>query len=308
MTSHVKHCIVVGVDGSPASDAALDWAAAEAVRRRRRLHLCGVGERELPGGDAAMYVTEILELAETDAVARAEAALDAAAARVSERWPGLEFTRESVLGNPAGVLVEHSAHAESIVLGHRGHGVIVGALLGSVAHQVAAHASCPVVVVRTSGAGATAPGTTFQPDPEVLRTGGVVVGVDGSAGSEEAVGYAFDEAAVRGCDLHVVKAWWTSTAGLSRSLKLDFQNAERLAASETLVGWADKYPDVTVHVTVPMAPTVASLVRAGTGAELLVVGNRGLGGFRRLLLGSVSHGVLQHATCPVAIVRNAESA
>ncbi|WP_341925351.1 universal stress protein [Nocardioides psychrotolerans] len=297
MTILVKHCIVVGVDGSPSSDAALDWAAAEAVRRRRRLHLCAVGQRELPGGDAALYVGEVLELAEADAITRAETALDAAIARVDAGWPELEVTRESILGSPAGVLVEHSAHADTIVVGHRGHGVLVGALLGSVAYQVAAHAVCPVVVVR-------APDVPGSPNP---ATGGVVVGVDGSAGSEAAVGFAYEEAASRGCDLHVVKAWWTSSAGLFHDLKLDFQNAERLAVSETLVGWGDKYPDVTVHVTVPMSPTVGGLVAAGTGAELLVVGHRGLGGFRRLLLGSVSHGVLQHAVCPVAVVRDAES-
>ncbi|WP_309648300.1 universal stress protein [Nocardioides sp.] len=297
MTIHVKNSIVVGVDGSPSSDAALDWAAAEAVRRRRRLHLCAVGQRELPGGDAALYVGEILQLAEADAIARAERALDAATGRVEDGWPELEVTRESVLGSPAGVLVEHSAHADTIIVGHRGHGVLVGALLGSVAHQVAAHASCPVVVVRT-------PGPAGSP---VAVTGGVVVGVDGSEGAEAAVGFAFEEAAARGCDLHVLKAWWTSSAGLFHDLKVDFQNTERLAVSETLVGWADKYPDVTVRVTVPMAPTVGALVAAGTGAQLLVVGHRGLGGFQRLLLGSVSHGVLQHAVCPVAVVRDAES-
>ena len=292
MTTQVAHCIVVGVDGSPASDAALDWAAAEAARRHRRLHLCSVGERQVYGNEAALYVAEVVDQIVADAIARADAVLDAAVARVGERQPQLEVTRESSLGVPAAILVEHSTQAETIVVGHRGHGVLVGALLGSVAHQVAAHASCPVVVVR-------------DPGDDVVPTGGVVVGVDGSAGSEAAVGFAFEGASSRGCGLHVVKAWWTSTAGLMPSIKLEFQTAERLAVSETIVGWVDKYPDLVVEVTVPMAPTVSALVRAGTGAELLVVGNRGLGGFRRLAMGSVSHGVLQHATCPVAVVGDA---
>lgn len=289
MTTHVKHAIVVGIDGSSASAAALDWAIAEAVRRRRPLHLFSAGERLMPGGEAALYDADLVARIADEAIAKAEAVLDAAAAQIAVSAPGLEVTRECSLRPPAAVLVEHSTHADMVVAGHRGHGVLVGALLGSVAHQVAAHASCPVVVVR-------APGEHAEP------TGGVVVGVDGSEGSEAAVRFAFDEAASRGCDLHVVKAWWTSTAGFSQKLKADFQQAELLAVSETLVGWGEKYPDVTVHVTVPMAQTVSAVVRASAEAELLVVGTRGLGGFRRLVLGSVSHGALQHASCPVAVV------
>ena len=289
MTTHVKHAIVVGIDGSSASAAALDWAVAEAVRRRRPLHLFSAGERLMPGGEAALYDAELVERIADEAIAKAEAVLDAAVARVALGAPGLEVTRECSLRPPAAVLVEHSTHANTVVVGHRGHGVLVGALLGSIAHQVAAHASCPVVVVRA-------------PEEHTEPTGGVVVGVDGSEGSEAAVRFAFEEASSRGCDLHVVKAWWTSTAGFSKSLKADFQQAERLAVAETLAGWGEKYPDVTVHVTVPMAATVSAVVRASAEAELLVVGTRGRGGFRRLVLGSVSHGVLQHATCPVAVV------
>lgn len=289
MTTPSTRSVLVGIDGSPASDAALDWAIAEAVRRHRPLHLCSVGQVQSLGGEPAMYVAEVVQQVTADARAHAQAVLDAAAARVAATAPQLELVTECVLGVPAAVLVERSGQVDTVVVGHRGHGVVKGALLGSVAHQVAGHASCPVVVVRAA-------------PPASVPTGGVVVGVDGSARSEAALGFAFEEAALRGCDLHVVKVWWTSTAGLVPGIAEDFQATERLAVAETLAGWGEKYPDVTVHVSVPMSPTVSTLVEAGRRAQLLVVGSRGLGGFRRLVLGSVSHGVLQHAFCPVAVV------
>ncbi len=292
MTTTATHSIVVGIDGSPASDAALDWALEDAVRRRRSIHLFSAGERRMPGGEAAIYDFELVQVIADEALAKAEAVLDAAVARAAAAAPDLEVTRESNLEGPAAALVGLSGRADTLVIGHRGHGRLIGALLGSVAHQVAGHASCPVVVVRHAG----------EPGAAAVTRRGVVVGVDGSVASEAAIAFAFEEASSRGSDLHVVKTWWTSTSGLTASLKVDYQETERLAVSESLVGWADKFPDVVVHVTVPMGPPVSTLTRSAADAELLVVGSRGHGGFLRLAMGSVSHGVLQHASCPVAVV------
>jgi len=88
-----------------------------------------------------------------------------------------------------------------------------------------------------------------------------------------------------------------------RAIKADQVTQQQLALSEALVGWSEKYPDVEVRKSLPMGATVFALTEAAKSAELLVVGSRGRGGFRSLLLGSVSQGALAQATCTVAVVR-----
>jgi nucleotide-binding universal stress UspA family protein len=133
---------------------------------------------------------------------------------------------------------------------------------------------------------------------------GVVVGSDGSPVSELALGYAFEQASRRGVHLDVVHSCWTTVpSGLTHDVKADQVTRERLTLSEALAGWSEKYPDVQVRERLPMGPIVLTLTEAAENAELLVVGSRGRGGFRSLLLGSVSQGVLQHAGCAVAVVR-----
>jgi len=131
----------------------------------------------------------------------------------------------------------------------------------------------------------------------------VVVGVDGSALSELALAYAFEQASLKGVGLHVVHAWWTrATAGQTPDTQRDKIAQEKLTLSEAVVGWAEQYPDVEVRVSMPVGPAVLALTEAARGAELLVVGSRGLDGIRRLVLGSVSRGVLKHAPCTVVVV------
>ncbi|MFC7615699.1 universal stress protein [Actinokineospora soli] len=160
-----------------------------------------------------------------------------------------------------------------VVLGSRGLGGFGGLLLGSTAVQVAAHARCPVVVVRGE------------------RSGDVVVGVDGSAHSVEAIAFAFGEAQRLGAGVVAV------TAGSQ-------EDEAARALAESVAGWAERYPDVPVRRSVVRGHAARALVDAAADAALLVVGSRGAGGFRGMLLGSVSQGVLHHATCPVAIVRS----
>ena len=168
----------------------------------------------------------------------------------------------------------------------------MGAVLGSVALQVVTHAHCPVVVIDGSNG-------------QTVGTRGVVVGVDGSSGSELALGYAFEQASRREVSLEVVHAWWTSVPrGLTQAIRDDQVNEERLSLAETLVGWSEKYPDVKLLRSLPVDGSVVhGLIDAAKNAELLVVGSRGRGGFRTLLLGSVSQGVIERASCNVAVVR-----
>ena len=290
--SNVNQAIVVGIDGSANSDAALDWAAAEASRRKVRLHLFSAGTRQIIGGEPIYSDWQSDAALTRDALEAADEHLKVALARARESSPQLIITTQSVVGSAAGELVELSSHADSIVLGRSGHGRVAGVVLGSVALQVVTHAHCPVVAVQASTGEASS------------NARGVVVGVDGSGGSELALGFAFEQASWRGVPLHVVHAWWTTaTYGLTQAYQDELVTQERLTLSETLVGWSDKYPDVEVRTSLPMGPAALTLTEAAQDAELLVVGSRGRGGFRSLLLGSVSQGVLAHATCTVAVVR-----
>ena len=291
MDTNTKRAIVVGIDGSANSEAALEWAVAEASRRKLRLTLFCAGIRSISGSEAVYYDAEMSAASAREALAHAHEHLAAAVSRAGEISPELSITIEGVTDFPAGGLVELSGHADTVVVGRSGHGPLMGAALGSVALQVLTHARCPVVVVHET-----------QGDMPVAK--GVVVGIDGSDVSELAIGYAFEQAALRGVHLDVVHAWWIAAlGGLTQDIKTDMATQQRLEVSETVVGWREKYPDVEVRTCLPIGPAVLSLTEAAKNAELLVVGSRGRGGFASLLLGSVSQGVLQHAACTVAVVR-----
>jgi nucleotide-binding universal stress UspA family protein len=160
---------------------------------------------------------------------------------------------------------------------------------------VASHASCPVVVV--------------PPDASPRPRGHVVVGVDGSPLSAEAVGYAYLQAAERGTGLTVVHAWQVDP--IEESIRYAASDAfwsersdpEKVVTAESLAGWAEKYPDVVVRRRVVRSAAVEAIVAESEGAGLVVVGSRGWGDVRGALLGSVSQGCLRRVHGPVAVVR-----
>jgi len=282
--------IVVGVDGSPHGHDAIAWGAAEAVRRNLPLHLVHVMPDHEHGSRGPGDPDE--RRAEGDPVAQGSISR----ARLAE--PDVRVTAQAPYGSAAALLVEASEVADTIVVGARGRGAGRSAVLGSVSQQVAMHAACPVVVTREhasqDGAGA----------------GRVVVGVDGSELSNAAISYAFNHASMTNAGLTVVHAWWweyvegvlaeSPWAGDWEQIRSD----EEVVVAESLAGYREKYPDVDLAVHIVRGHPVDLLVEESAGADLLVVGSRGRGGFRGLLLGSVSHGALHHAGCPVAIVRN----
>jgi nucleotide-binding universal stress UspA family protein len=190
---------------------------------------------------------------------------------------------------------------------------VVGSL-GAVSLTLAAHAGCAVVVVPPHGA--PLPGTTTGQSPltdeqerPAAAIGQVVVGVDESPECDDAVGFAFEQAAARGIELTALHAWWMDPSVLAADVAASWRDAieeDRLVVDEALAPWRSRFPDVKVHRVVGRAPAAQALHAAGTGAELVVVGSRGRGGFASLLLGSVSRSVLQHATCPVAVVRRGQ--
>lgn len=282
------HPIVVGVDGVSGL-AALDWAIDEAQRWKAPLEVRYARRMPLRGPTVesafAVHTTQSDEI------------LSAAVGRVRDLAPTVHVTASSAYGSAAAVLVDGSRGARCIVVGARGRGALNSALLGSTSIDVAAHADCPVVVVREL--------------PVALPSRpGVVVGSDGSALSEAAIATAFEQADGRGLPLTVVHAWAPEFVGAgiaALAAETNLQQAaeeESALAAEVLAGWGEKYPDVVVHRATVRGHPVAALVDSSKGAELVVVGSRGRGGFAGLLLGSVSQGVLHHAHCPVMVVRH----
>lgn len=281
--------ILVGYDGSPDAAVALNWALDEAGRSGRPVRLAYVFEWLTvtgwigPGVAPGVWPDEAARRQVEELVRKAAA--DAAADR-----PGLTVHGEVFDGPPALVLQERSAEAGMLVLGSRGHGGFGGLLAGSTAVSVTAHAHCPVVVAR---------------DGQAATSGPVVVGSDGSETALRALGFAVERAAQRDVPLRVLRAWeppgdrWVPP-GFDPE---ETAAAERAAAEAELATWRESFPDVPVEVeAVPGSPS-ALLVEASRSAQLVVVGSRGRGGLRGMLLGSVSQQLIQHSHCPVAVVR-----
>lgn len=290
MTIQPAGPVVVGVDGSASSQAAIEAAAWEARRRHLPLRLVhGVVPPAAYGPTFSAARVTGAELGE------ARRMLGDAVGRVTDRHPGLAVTQAVVVQGPAGLLVDESRIANLVVVGWHGRGAIPRLLTGSLTGQVAAYAHSPVLIVRD---GVPVPGT-----------GPVVVGLDGSPGAESALGFAAEEADVRGVPLIAVYAWQMPPAHnlgpvTRRHYKADDaqQEADRLLA-EAVAGWSVKYPDLTVERRAIYSFNAAETLReAAQGAGLLVVGCRGHGGFAALLLGSVSHALVGHAPTTLAIV------
>ncbi|MEO3785296.1 universal stress protein [Actinocorallia sp. B10E7] len=283
--------IVVGVDGSPQSLQAVDWALEEARHRALPVRIVHVALRweysaaapPEPGLEASRpeaAALNVLELAEEHARTHA---------------PDVDVSTSLGIGHVPRVLLEEAADAVILVVAARGTGAFSGIMLGSVSRQVAEHAPCPVVVVP------------HHPDPEP-RPAEVVVGVDGSEASMDAIGFAMEEAALRRVGLRAIHVW--EHAAYPPAMRpasygdLSIEQEAMRVLAESLAPWKSKYPTVPVVEQVVQGRSPAEALSGATvRASLLVVGARGHGGFPGLRLGSVSHAVLQQAQGPVAIVR-----
>jgi nucleotide-binding universal stress UspA family protein len=290
MTADRSLPVVVGVDGSPSALDAVRWAAREAARRTTTVQLISafgwLETRHLHDHGLGGSFRETM-------LARTRAEVSAAAEAAAEAAPGIDVSERIIDGFPVPLLVAASRRAGLLVIGDRGLGGFTGLLVGSVAIGLAARAECPVVVVRGERSSDAGP---------------VVIGIDGSPNSEAALAFAFETAATRKVPLIAVHAWSDSVLEAAVAPLLDWDAIEadehRLLA-ERLAGWGTKYPDVEVRRVVARdRPAHALLEQAtATAAQLVVVGSHGRGSVAGLVLGSVSHAVLHHSPCPVAIVR-----
>ena len=275
--SELRDGIVAGYDSSPGSEQALQWAVREARARGCALTVCLAW--------APQYLSVLEDPAVYDLARQRGEEILASGVRYAESVLGEgRVTPLLARGAAVRVLCEQSATAEMTVLGTRGHGGVAGLAVGSVALQVAGYARGPVVVVREDRL------ENRPPRP-------VVLGADGSTASEPAIRFAFREAEVRRIPLLAVCAL-TDAPGIlggTRVVEEDFSRA--LSAHEK------EFPEVTVMRQVSVRSPRSELLDEAAGAPIFIVGSRGRGGLRGMVLGSVAHAVLHHAPCPVAIVR-----
>ncbi|MFF4615530.1 universal stress protein [Nonomuraea jabiensis] len=254
------------------------WGAAEAADRRLPLTVCHAWEwpyHEWPG-----------EIVPLELVRRpAQRLVEAAAGRVRRQHRDVPVNTLTDRGRPGGLLVELSTDAALIVVGCRGLGALGGLVAGSVSGHIAAHAGCPVIVMRGPA--------------EAHGAREVVAGFDSWRTSVAALDFAAGEAVRLGAPLKVVIA--DQGRGRDAGALQTPAQAEGLAWDE-LTLLRRRYPDLRAGVELADGPARPALLEAAREARLLVVGSRGLGEVRGLLLRSVSQAVVHHAPCPVAVV------
>ncbi|QKW36984.1 universal stress protein [Actinomadura sp. NAK00032] len=275
--------IVVGIDGSEESDRALQWAAADAVLRERPLHIVHALE-------SWPYKAPLFMPAEsTERMTRVgHRLLSATRERVQERWPALEVTTALVAEETPRALHAQSDKAFELVLGSRGRGGFASMFLGSTSLRMAARPTVPVVIVHGDAA----------------DRGEIVVGIDLLRDAGAVLDYAFGTAALRGARLRVVHAWQTLGTLIEAGYAIDAEQIEldlRAEVIRTCRPLRARYPRVDVVDEIILEHPVTALANASRNARLLVVGAH-QHRWTAPQLGSIAHGVIHHARCPVAII------
>jgi nucleotide-binding universal stress UspA family protein len=297
--------VVVGVDGSSGSRAALVHALIAAARRGADLDVVSSYRVELYylGGQPlhAPNIEAIWEDHQARASAMVRDAKDELAVSVAPGIRDVDVTM-FVSGSPAAqALLDRSEGAALLVVGSRGRGAMRSVLLGSVALHCVTHAACPVVVVHSSA-------VDTRPSARIL------VGVDGSGSSGAALAMALDEAVRMGAEVQVVATFveadcWTDLNGIvvpaTEEMRSELEQRTRRLVDDVLGERRDrgKWSELVVQTEVVEGSAAEVLVDRARSADLLVVGSRGRGAFRGLLLGSVALRCAMHAPCPVLVVR-----
>ncbi|WP_431934317.1 universal stress protein [Nonomuraea jabiensis] len=275
--------IVVGVDGSQAALVAAEWAVREAAMRGVTVRLVHV----MPALDppVGLFSDEVRRWVRKHAAFVLSDALQ----HVREQEREVEAHSQVLTGDPRLALIRASKDAELLVVGSHGTGGFWEQLAGSVALGVPGQASCPVVIARAL--------------PERPRNE-VVVGVHGSAGGRAATDFAFAEAALRGAELHAIRAWSPASGSLATGYTRESSGQRRLLTA-TVGHIRARYPGVKLVERLVRGHPVDVLLSASAGAALLVVGSRGRGPVTAFF-GSISHALVQYATCPLVVIAVAD--
>jgi nucleotide-binding universal stress UspA family protein len=288
MVTELFNTIVIGVDGSAGSTSALEWGLALAERGHAPVRLIhavapSMWDLRIGGGDVG---------AMSDALSAARDLLEQELEQAKSRHPALTITGQLVNDAAPSALIEESREAAAVVVGAHGARGFSNLVAGSTTMNVASHAHATVVTVPTDVTNAA-------------QRRGIVVGIDGSPVTQAAIAFALHEASATGQAVTAVHAWVdpVSMSPMAQDTA-GYSSARAQALTEMLAPWRERYPDVVVELTVVREHPVHALAVAAEGAQLLVVGCRGRGAVRSMMLGSVSHGVLHLATCPVAVVHS----
>jgi nucleotide-binding universal stress UspA family protein len=287
--------IVVGVDGSPASTVAVQWAARDAELRKVPLTLVHV-VRATAG---TWLETPSLPEWMRGQRERGRQVIDDALKIVDEscqRGPA-QVHCEMPSANAVPALVDLSKNAELVVVGRHGTGTLRGRHMGSVTSGLVYHAHCPVAVIHDEA----------PPNADVAQSP-VLVGIDGSPESELATAIAFDEASRRKVGLVALHAWsdvsvFDSAFDLPGPRWPELKSIEDEALAERLAGWGERYPDMSVRRVIVRDEPALQLIDQSQWAQLVVVGSHGRGGFAGMLLGSISAAVVMLARVPVIVAR-----
>lgn len=275
--------IVVGVDGSDHALLALKWAADEARRRGAILHVvyAGIG-----------YPKSVPDWFQPEGdLSAGEAVVDDAVALVATSHPGLIVTGTTMELPAADALSAASRSAGLLVVGARGLGGFDGLLFGSVAETCIQQAPCPVAIVRTT------------PDDARESSGRIVVGVDGSAGSDRALRWALDEAERRSVPVLAIHAWHEPyNSGLAVSLSNQYGDLAREVVEHAKVSAAHWNHRVQFQAERRYGPAVAELREVCGPDDLLVVRSRGRKAKHGILIGSVARQAARHVCCSMVVV------
>ncbi|MDJ1135485.1 universal stress protein [Streptomyces iconiensis] len=302
----MNRSVVVGVNGSPESLAATEWAAEEAQRRELPLWLLHASEA---GWDDTPKSTRLPELSEP--LRRSLLMLQEAERHISARYPTVTVQADQITQDPRDALQAAAEEAELLVLGSSGLGAVTGFLIGSVALAIANHASCPVVLVRAD-TGAPAGDVSAAASSTRGTEAEVVLGLDLHHPCDPLLAFAFDAAARRSARLRVVHCWrppvpYAYAPGftvpgteLDTEPELESQVMRELTAA--LQPWRARWPTVEVIGNAVQGRPGHHLTHAAAHAQLLVIGRRARHPAIGTRLGPVAHAVIHHARCPVAVV------
>jgi nucleotide-binding universal stress UspA family protein len=293
MSAPISHSgILVGVDGSPASRYAVDWAARDAAMRNVRLTLVHAVRPIGPTLPPLRAPTAFARWQVEQGQKILDDAVEIARKATPDGGPA-QIENELLFSPVVPTLVDLSKEAQMVVVGSRGRGPFARSLLGSVSSSLIRHAHCPVAVIHDED--------PLMPHPAEAP---VLVGIDGSSVSELATGIAFQEASWRGVELVAMHVW--SDVEVNDFPAIDWPAmkpaAEKILA-ERLAGWQERYPDMTVRRVVECDHPTYHLIKQSESAQLVVVGSHGRGGFAGMLLGSVSAAVAHSARVPVIVAR-----